>query len=354
MNGISLYFIYINIIAIIVVISSLYLITADLKNKLFGSINYSLVIFLFIFTWLMIGLMPIPWNTSADRELYANYFIDINKEQIEISKDKFFHSYMFAISLFGNYKFWFILTSFVYCYNYFLFIKRTFSSPQIFIVLLMFFSSLTFFAYGINTIRAGLAASFLLLSLSYRSKSYIRYALMILAINIHFSMIIPALIILISTFYSKTKLFYFIWLISIPLSAVFGNFFEHIFVSFSFDTRTSYLLAETSLTNYKIGFRLDFILYSCIPIILGYYYIFYKRYNNKLYLLLYNTYILTNCFWILIIRANFSDRFAYLSWFLYPIILIFPLLKRRIWDDQNKKIALIVILHGSFTYFLAI
>ena len=38
-------------------------------------------------------------------------------------------------------------------------------------------------------------------------------------------------------------------------------------------------------------------------------------------------YLTANAFWILVIRSSFSNRFAYLSWFLMAIIIFYPFFK---------------------------
>ena len=70
-----------------------------------------------------------------------------------------------------------------------------------------------------------------------------------------------------------------------------------------------------------IGFRWDFLLYGSVPILEGIYFVFKRKYNNQFYCILLSTYILTNAFWVLINEVPFSDRFAYLSWFMMPLLL---------------------------------
>lgn len=45
---------------------------------------------------------------------------------------------------------------------------------------------------------------------------------------------------------------------------------------------------------------------------------------------LYCTYIIANSVWLLVIGAFFTDRFAYLSWCLSPILLMLPLCRARL------------------------
>ena len=103
----------------------------------------------------------------------------------------------------------------------------------------------------------------------------------------------------------------------------------------------------------KTGFRWDFLLYSFMPILLGWYVIFKKKVINSTYQLLLGTYIFANAFWIMVIRAEFSNRFAYLSWFLYPIVLAYPLLKFKLWPKtQGQKTAMIMFAHLAFTLIM--
>lgn len=87
------------------------------------------------------------------------------------------------------------------------------------------------------------------------------------------------------------------------------------------------------------GFRWDFLAYSIVPIIIGW---FAERKGNidSIYKYLLNAYILSNAFWVLVIRAQFSDRFASISWTLYSIVLAYPLLKLDIWNKQLNKVQL--------------
>ena len=53
-----------------------------------------------------------------------------------------------------------------------------------------------------------------------------------------------------------------------------------------------------------------------------YNHIFVKKFDDKLYKQLFAIYLIVNGFWVLIIRANFNNRFAYLSWFMLAIIIL--------------------------------
>ena len=91
-----------------------------------------------------------------------------------------------------------------------------------------------------------------------------------------------------------------------------------------------------------------------MPIVLGYYVVIKRGIQDRTYTILLNTYTLANAFWVMVIRANYSNRFAYLSWFMYPIVLAYPLLRLDVWGDmQGKRLKQIMLAHIGFTWFMA-
>lgn len=97
------------------------------------------------------------------------------------------------------------------------------------------------------------------------------------------------------------------------------------------------------------GFRLDFLLYSAVPVIMVWYLTIKRNFNDFTYNIIANTYILANSFWIIVIRAAYTNRFAYLSWFLYPIVIVYPLVRMKVWENQNQKVAWILMAYVGFT-----
>ncbi|MBN1184997.1 MAG: hypothetical protein JXB49_22115, partial [Bacteroidales bacterium] len=70
-------------------------------------------------------------------------------------------------------------------------------------------------------------------------------------------------------------------------------------------------------------------------------------FTDKLYVQIFNIYVAANAFWILVIRAAFSNRFAYLSWFLMGIVVFYPFFKRRFFRYQQ-----LVLLGSAIAYYL--
>jgi hypothetical protein len=68
-----------------------------------------------------------------------------------------------------------------------------------------------------------------------------------------------------------------------------------------------------------------------------------------------NTYLLANSLWILLIEANFSNRFAYLSWFMMPWVLLYPFVPGKIVGrPRTRLIAGILCAQYLFTYVMGV
>ena len=102
----------------------------------------------------------------------------------------------------------------------------------------------------------------------------------------------------------------------------------------------------------KMGFRIDFILYSFVPILVGWIAVLKKRIESRVYLFILNIYTFINGIWLLCIYATFTNRIAYLSWGLYPILLIYPFLKEDWGDGQYKIFKWVAYGHLGFTLFM--
>ena len=101
------------------------------------------------------------------------------------------------------------------------------------------------------------------------------------------------------------------------------------------------------------GFRLDFIAYSAMPVLVGYYAIYKKKMHlSRFYSCLLNTYLCTNGVWMLCMYAQFTNRIAYLSWFLYPIVLIYPFLNEDWGPTRYKTLTKVFTYHLCFTLFM--
>lgn len=229
---------------------------------------------------------------------------------------------------------------------------------------LIWLSSLSFYGYATNGLRNGMACSIVILAITIITKKelwkrIVAIILMVIAFGIHRSTLLPSLCCIAALFQSKTtKNAIFFWLASIPVSFLLGNIFGDMFADFGFNDRSAYLenteIIETSEMSLNTGFRWDFLLYSSMPVLMVWYLTIKRNFNDITYNIISNTYILANAFWIIVIRAEYSNRFAYLSWFIYPLVIAYPLIRFNIWENQNRKAGIILLLYSGFTLFMSI
>ena len=236
---------------------------------------------------------------------------------------------------------------------------------NLWMMMLFFFIAFQFYSFGINGIRNGLACSVSLMAIAFLMNSdeskfnrNLAIILMFLSMGIHRSAMLPAVAALGSWFYVKdTKWALRFWMASIVISLAAGPMVERFFVSLGFDDRmeqysSANMTGKTASRFSSTGFRWDFLLYSSAPVLMIWYVTRYRRFTDKAYSLIANTYLLCNSFWIMVIRAAFSNRFAYLSWFIYPVVIAYPLLRMNLWKDQDRKTALIFFLYSGFSFFM--
>ena len=285
------------------------------------------VAMLFIFCIAAIGNWPDIQNSGGDKFNYYMGALDASNGFDALGTNDFGFAVLtkLCVSILPLDCYFYIL-ALIYVGGIWLF-SKSLTKDYHWLIFIAMILNFMFIAYGTNTIRAGIAMSLVLMGIASRRKFIISVILFAIAISIHKSFALPVACYLIAKYKDNTRLYFAIWLLSIPLSAVAGGFFQTWFATLIDDGRSSYLTVNALDTHYHVGFRIDFILYSCVPIFLGYYYIYKRKFQDAFYKNLYNMYILANTSWILVIRSNFSDRFAFLSWFIYSAVLIYPLLK---------------------------
>ena len=197
---------------------------------------------------------------------------------------------------------------------------------NLFVAFLFCLASLSCFTYAVNGMRNGMACS-----------------VAMMAICLLFSF---------KSFRSK---------FSILISIVAGNAITELFVGLDFDDRMEQyanlpkevedmLIADQSPGN--TGFRIDFLIYSAMPVLMAWYVTVKRNFQDNVYNVIATTYVLANAFWVMVIRSEQSNRFAYLSWFLYPLVIAYPLLRMDLWEDQDRKTALILFVYVGFTFFM--
>lgn len=305
---------------------------------------------------LYIGFRPISGRLFGDTLTYSYHFakFQINTDVI-IEKDFVFMQFMKWCSQFMDIQAFFILCALLYLIPVFIFSIKYFKSFW-FLGVILFVTSFSFWGYGTNGIRNGLGTGFFILGLSFYNKKLMMYPLFVLGYLMHASIMIPITAFIISGLYKNPKIYIYLWLASIPLSLIGGSAWSTFFASLGFeeDRTSGYLIdSDQNMKQFsQTGFRWDFLLYSAAAVFTGWYFIFKKKVEDRLYIHIFGMYCIANAFWILVITAAFSNRFAYLSWFLMPIVISYPFLRYKLWKDQYKHLGWITLVYFIFTYFM--
>lgn len=313
-------------------------------------------VILFILICFYLGLRPISGRFFGDMGTYSVYFnLYSNGAPVNIDKDVIFHYFMKFLSHFMSVHSFFLIIEFLYIFPMFLVSKIYFKSYW-FYAFLMFVVSFSFYSYGVNGIRNGVATSLFLWGLCYKNKKIQMAIFFTLSFLFHKSLMLPVLAYLLTMIYNNPKTYLKVWAMAIPFSFLLGSFFTNVFTSLGFgdDRLAGYLSGDPSLADDAIvtGFRWDFLFYSAFPVFAGWYFIIRRKFQDKFYSQLFNTYLICNAFWILVIRANFSNRFAYLSWFMMALIIIYPLLKQNLFNKQQIMISKVLTVYFLFTYIM--
>lgn len=350
--------IYYNVMMILMLITLFHAYQNDLFASSTAGFSTGMGLFLLLFICLYMGNRPISY-VFGDMGTYAQFYTRIQGGETPIIKNDFlFNNFMVVSTRIMNARWFFFLCALIYTLPLYLF-SRKYGGSYWYFVLFIFLGSYMFWPYGTNGIRNGLGTSLFVLALCYYDRKIVLYSLMALSFGMHSSLIIPIAAFVVSGVYKNPKVYLYIWLAAIPLSLIGGGFWESFFggLGFGDDTRAEDYLTKGNVNNDQFaytGFRWDFLFYSSFAAFAGWYFIFKKKVTDQFYIHLWGIFMIANAFWILVIRANFSNRFAYLSWFLMAPVIAYPLLRYKLFPNQYRVIGAVIAVYYLFTYFMFI
>lgn len=355
---------YYTIYLILVTIISLFLYSKYSKKN--GDITYPLSkrkkdgTFIFaILTVLFIGLRPESYvfvdmmnYINSYYALYEGFVFIFDKE----TENLLFDNYLaWCGSQNLGTAFFFVSIAAIYFICTYIACKRMFPRDTL-AAYLVFLAAFSTFSYGTNGIKAGAAAAIFLVALSYRENLKLCISLMLISWGFHHSMIMPIVAFILTLIYKNSKVYFAVWCLCLLIAVLHITFFQQLFadiLSDSGDSGANYLSDANNDWGGKIGFRFDFVIYSAMPILVGYWSVYKKRLQlSKLYTCLLNLYIILNGTWMLCMYSNFTNRIAYLSWFLYPIVLIYPYLNENWGPSRYKTFSKVMLAHLGFTLFM--
>ncbi len=316
----------------------------------------ALAISLVLVVWL--GGRPYDVTCFGDTLSYSHMYINYAPEDFEFNmKGEWFFAWIMAFcNMLGlDVNGFFTVVAAIYTLTALMAVRIILPRNPL-LGMVFVWGSLMYFTFCVNGMRNGMACHIILLAMAlFLDSRYVSAAVLaFLAMGIHRSTALPIASLLAARWVVKdAKWAIYIWLGSIVVSLFAGGFFVNLITSLGFDERMeSYATAEYNEEFSKTGFRWDFLFYSAFPVLMGYYVLVKKQLVDNWFRVIFVTYCLANAFWVLVIRMAFTNRFAYLSWFMYPLVLAYPLIMMKVWPDQDKRTAYILLAYVGFTVFM--
>lgn len=208
------------------------------------------------------------------------------------------------------------------------------------------------FSYATNGIKAGAAAALFLVALSYYKQKRKMALFLFLTLGFHHAMVIPIAACFCSCVIKNRKIFFCWWVVCFVMALLHVTVLMSIFASLTDDHGAEYLQAGKELI--VSGFRIDFIVYSVIPIIVGNFVVRKYDIRSDEFDFLLNTYTMTNSIFLLCTYGSYINRMAYLSWLMYSIVLLYPFLN-VVWSNKHKQVKFLKYVvwgHLGFTLFM--
>lgn len=314
-------------------------------------------VLLCLFLVFFIGLRPVSGIYFVDTANYANWWgmFSWNGFDWGTGNKIFDNIYNYMGSVFPDTTEFFVLIASIYFFCMLIACRKFFPSNTLiaFLVCLAAFST---FSYATNGIKAGAATSLFLVALAYRDRIWISILFLFFSWGFHHSMQMPVVAYLLTFVFRNKKWYFYGWLFCLLMAVAHVSFFQELFAEVTDESGAGYLNWEANDDwGGKSGFRLDFVIYSAIPVVMGYYVKFKYQLKDELYDTMLYIYLTCNGIWMLCMYAQFINRIAYLSWFIYPILLVYPCYTIV---DENHPLVLVrqkvVLLHLAFTLFMTL
>lgn len=309
-----------------------------------------LALILMLFIVLFIGFRPVSGKYFQDMAgYYENYNAIIQGVLESINAHNFIFDVLFVFMALSGVPIdiFFLFMSSIYFGGIFVACKRIYPR-DVMLSFLVYLAAFSTFSYGTNGLKAGAAASLFLVAVAYKEKKIISLIFLFLTLGFHHAMIVPIVAYVSAYIVRNRKVYFYFWILCLIMAALHITVFMNLFSGFTDEQGAGYLQEGGNVS----GFRPDFILYSAVPIFVGYFIMNKYRIKSASYDFIWNIYTLVNSVFLMTTYGNYINRIAYLSWLLYPIVLIYPFLNFTWSKNQNKYLKYAVWGHLGFSLFM--
>lgn len=296
---------------------------------------YLLSILIIVFTILYVGGRSEDIGVDTSAYLYA-YNIFASKTNFEVRKDVFYDLLSYFFSRFSSFNGLLTFCASLYIGVATIAFYNIFRKYGVY-ALTIFLISPNFFQFGINVMRNGLAASIFLfgLSLYYLNpeKKIRYYGILFLSILFHASMAVPFLVFFITKHFKNTRFLIAVWLLVMVISILNVPFINVLLKAFSTfgDSRAENYAVQTEEVS-TLTLWVNFLFFKAIPVYTSIYFYQIRKFRDPFFVRILNIYLILSSLYVLAIKLEFAIRFAYLSEFLTPILLLYPF----VYDKEFK------------------
>ena len=240
--------IYYHVLFVIMLSICVHLLFTDIQDL--KSVNLTNIFGHLVLVWvtLYMGLRP-EAPQFGDSYFYAHSF---RMEQLDLvhyqSSDWVFSRFLKFAAKSMTLNQFFLLIDIIYIVPCYIFSKKYFKNYW-FYAFFMFIGSFSFFSYGTNGLRNGMATALFVLAMCFYRRKILVAAILFIAVGTHKSVLIPIAGLVISYFYRNTRYIFIAWLCLIPLSLLSGGLWESLFGGLIDVSRSEYLSQNTVVNH---------------------------------------------------------------------------------------------------------
>ncbi len=268
--------------------------------------------------------------------------------------DFLFEVIMYFTFFFKNFTLFLVVVSAITNITLYIFVRKFTNygrSGSSLLLFLMFASSFIFLSHQLNTIRNGISIPFILLGLYYITRNQYKKSILflIVAFFLHRTALLPVLCMVIALLAKQIKFKYFLMFYVFFVLAAFAGFgFDKLAFLSGFTEGDLGKLSFKGETTYRVGFRLDFVLYNSFFLFLMYKF---SDLKDEVDLFLVKYYILASVIFFLNFNIPFSDRIGAYSWLIIPLAL-YNVVKNSFPTQKLYISSLITIFYFTLNYLI--
>ena len=259
----------------------------------------------------------------GDTKTYLSVFrylqqFDLYSSEIDMRLEAgFLYLTQFIGKIYPNERFYLFSISIVESSLWYACFRVWLKKNDVLLATLIFISFFASYNLGANVLRQGIAMPIAFIGLKYLLNRRILLGVLTISIGMLFHKTVAVVLVAWLLTFKRVHILYyiFVWFI-LALLSVSGTFLSVVGFIQSDVNSYAHLVNQGTLDYYQTGFRLDFWLFSLIPLILFY---LVKNDERGKYLDVMKYYLVVYSAFIIMFEVPYSDRFGLYTWLMIPI-----------------------------------